>query len=289
MVNIKPLQPELRVKVLGADQVAEIRAATLHVLERVGVHFPSERALRVFAEHGAQVDSGSQNVRLASDLVLEAMSHAPRTYTLSGRAKGTDLTLDGSASYFSTDGSGTETIDFETGEHRPSRKADVAMMAHVADYLSSISFYWPIVSAQDFGRIAPLHELDASFNNTVKHIQSATIIGEKLAHYSLDMAEVIAGSKENLRRGHGICGSRGSGGFYGNAQYRLHLPSDNGWSAGCRQCRSCQRNGADAVNSSRGACIPLVVGLGYGSAVGGLYHQFIGEISVQRGGSSVGP
>ena len=200
MVNIKPLQPELRVKVLGADQVAEIRAATLHVLERVGVHFPSERALRVFAEHGAQVDSGSQNVRLASDLVLEAMSHAPRTYTLSGRAKGTDLTLDGLASYFSTDGSGTETIDFETGEHRPSRKADVAMMAHVADYLSSISFYWPIVSAQDFGRIAPLHELDASFNNTVKHIQSATIIGEKLAHYSLDMAEVIAGSKENLRK-----------------------------------------------------------------------------------------
>ena len=43
------------------------------------------------------------------------------------------------------------------------------MMAHVADYLSSISFYWPIVSAQDFGRLAPLHELDAAFNNTVKH------------------------------------------------------------------------------------------------------------------------
>jgi trimethylamine--corrinoid protein Co-methyltransferase len=88
----------------------------------------------------------------------------------------------------------------ETGECRGSSKADVAMMAHVADYLSSISFYWPIVSAQDYGRIAPLHELDASFNNTVKHIQSATIIGEKLARYSLRMAEVIAGSKENLRR-----------------------------------------------------------------------------------------
>jgi trimethylamine--corrinoid protein Co-methyltransferase len=199
-VNIKPLQPELRLNVLGADQVAEIRAATLHVLERIGVHFPSERALRVFAEHGAQVDSASQIVRLAPELVLEAMSHAPRTYTLSGRAEGTDLTLDGKSSYFATDGCGTETIDMETGEHRRSSKADVAMMAHVADYLSSISFYWPIVSAQDFGQVAPLHELDASFNNTVKHVQSATIIGEKLAHYSLDMAEVIAGSKENLRK-----------------------------------------------------------------------------------------
>jgi trimethylamine--corrinoid protein Co-methyltransferase len=199
-VNIKPIQPKWRANVLGADQVAEIRAATLHVLERVGVHFPSERALRVFAEHGAQVDWESQIVRLAPELVLEAMSHAPRTYILSGRAEGTDLTLNGSASYFATDGSGTETIDFETGEHRRSTKADVAMMAHVADYLSSISFYWPMISAQDFGWAAPVHELDASFNNTVKHIQSATIIGEKLAQYSLRMAEVIAGSKENLRK-----------------------------------------------------------------------------------------
>jgi trimethylamine--corrinoid protein Co-methyltransferase len=200
MANIEPIQTKFRLNILSADQVAEIRAATLYVLETVGVHFPSERALRIFTEYGAHVDSEKQIVRLSPDLVLEAMSHAPRIYTLSGRAEGTDLTLDGRSSYFSTDGCGTETIDIETGEYRSSSKADVAMMAHVADYLSSISFYWPIVSAQDYGRFAPLHELDASFNNTVKHIQSATIIGEKLAHYSLRMAEVITGSKENLRK-----------------------------------------------------------------------------------------
>jgi trimethylamine--corrinoid protein Co-methyltransferase len=130
---------------------------------------------------------------------MEAMSHAPRVYTLSGRAEGTDLILDGTSSFFSTDGCGTETVDFETGERRSSRKDDVAMMAQVADYLSSISFYWPIVSAQDFGRVSPLHELDAAFNNTVKHIQSATIIGEKLAEFSLLMAEVIAGGSEQMR------------------------------------------------------------------------------------------
>jgi len=181
MPNIEPIRPNLRVDVLSADQVSEIRAATLHILDTVGVHFPSEQALNVFAEHGARVDPESQIVRLSPDLVLEAISHAPRTYTLSGRAEGTDLLLDGKSSYFSTDGS------------------DVAMMAHVADYLSSISFYWPIVSAQDYGRAAPLHELDASFNNTVKHIQSATIIGKEIAHHSLRMAEVIAGGSAEMR------------------------------------------------------------------------------------------
>ncbi len=184
---------------LSAEQLAEIKEATLYILKNVGIHFPSEQALSVFAAHGAQVDREGQIVRLAPDLVLEAMSLAPRTYTLTGRNLANDLILDGKSSYFGTDGCGTETIDFETGERRSSSKADVAMMARVSDFLSSVSYYWPMVSAQDFGRISPLHELDASFNNTVKHIQSATIIGEKIAHYSLLMAEVIAGGSEQMR------------------------------------------------------------------------------------------
>ena len=169
MVNIQPIKSKLQLEVLSAEQVAEIRAGTLHTLETVGVHFPSERALRVFSKHGAQVDTESQIVRLPPEMVFEAMSQARRVYTLSGRVEGTNLVLDGSASYFSTDGSGTETIDFMTGEYRQSTKADVAMMARVADYLSSISFYWPMVSAQDYGRLGPLHRLEASFNNTSKH------------------------------------------------------------------------------------------------------------------------
>ena len=200
MSEIKPIQPELRLDVLNADQLSEIKSATLQVLETVGVHFPSVRALQVFSEHGARIDMENQIVRLSPELVAKAMSHAPRSFLLSGRAEGTDLLLDGTRSYFSTDGCGTLTIDFETGEQRPSCKEDVAKMAHVADYLSSIAFYWPMVSARDYGRLAPLHELDAAYNNLVKHVQTETVMGAELARYAVLMAEVIAGSKENLRR-----------------------------------------------------------------------------------------
>jgi len=197
--NIQPIQPKFHLAVLNTEQRQAIKSATLHVLEQVGVRFPSQRALRVFAEHGAQVDWGSQIVRLPPELVTEAMSHAPRSYTLSGRAEGTDLLLDGTSSHFGTDGCGTLTIDFETGEQRHSCKEDVARMARVADYLSSIAFYWPMVSAQDYGRLAPLHELDASFNNTAKHVQTETVMGEKPAQYAVRMAEVIAGDREKMR------------------------------------------------------------------------------------------
>jgi trimethylamine--corrinoid protein Co-methyltransferase len=197
--DIKPIRPKFHLDVLSADQLAEIKSATLHILEHVGIHFPSERALTVFAEHGAQVDREGQIVRLSPDLVLEAMSAAPRSYTLSGRARGTELLLNGTASYFGTDGCGTVTVDFDTGEARPSCKEDVARMARVADYLSSIAFYWPMVSAQDYGPLAPLHELDASFNHTVKHVQTETVMGEKPAAYAVRMAEVIAGDREKMR------------------------------------------------------------------------------------------
>ena len=199
MPNIEPIRPRFHLEVLNAEQVEALRMATLHVLEHVGIHFPSDRALRVFAKHGAQVDRDSQIVRLSPDLVTEALSHAPRSYLLSGRVDKTDLLLDGTACYFATDGCGTLTLDFETGEQRRSCKEDVAKMARVADYLSSVSFYWPMVSAQDYGRLAPLHELDASFNNTVKHVQTETVMGEKPARYAVRMAEAIAGDRERMR------------------------------------------------------------------------------------------
>jgi len=197
--RIEPIHTKYHLDVLTVEQLGAIKSATSHVMEQVGVQFPSERALRVFAEHGAQVDWNTQVVKLSPGLVLEALSHAPRSYVLSGRAGGTNLVLDGNASYFGTDGCGTRTVDFDTGLERRSCKDDVARMARVADHLSSVAFYWPMVSAQDYGRLAPLHELDASFNNTVKHVQTETVMGEGPARYAVRMAEVIAGDKERMR------------------------------------------------------------------------------------------
>jgi trimethylamine--corrinoid protein Co-methyltransferase len=199
MPSILPIRSQLKLEVLSAEALAEIKSATLQVMERVGVRFPSPKALQVFADHGADIEHDTGIVKLPGDLVLNAMRRAPRAYALAGRGEDTNLTLDGAASYFGTDGCGVETVDFSTGARRRSRKADVAQMARVADYLSSIAFYWPMVSAQDYGITAPLHELDASFNNTVKHVQTETVMGEKPARYALRMAEVIAGDGATLR------------------------------------------------------------------------------------------
>ena len=197
---IQPLRPAFRLQTVTDEQLARLQEATLTVLEEVGVHFPSERALSIFADHGALVDHETQIVKIPSDLVRKAMATAPRYFHMGARDPACDLPLQEGVTYFTTDGCGVEAVDLHTGERRPSSKADVAMMARVADYLSSIGFYWPMVSAQDYGRAAPLHELDATWNNSVKHVQSVTLMGEKLARYGIEMGTVIAGDREALRR-----------------------------------------------------------------------------------------
>ena len=197
---LEPLRSAFRVQYLTDEQLDKLQNATLEILENVGIKFPSEKALNVFAEHGAQVDRATQIVKIKRDMVFNAMKTVPRFFVMGSRLPEYDLNLQEGTTYFTTDGCGVEVVDLETRQYRPSSKADVGMMARVADYLPSIGFYWPMVSAQDCGRTSPLHELEVGWNNTVKHFQSETIMGGREAAYAVEMATVISGSREELRK-----------------------------------------------------------------------------------------
>ncbi|HSG15392.1 MAG TPA: trimethylamine methyltransferase family protein [Anaerolineae bacterium] len=194
-----------RLEVLSAEQIKQVQAGTYRLLQEVGVHFPSPRALELFADHGADVDLATEIVRLSPDLVDKAMSTAPRSFVLGGREERFDMFLDGRSSYLCTDGCGVHVVDLETRERRPSRKADVAMMARVSDSLPLIGFFWPLVSAQDHGRTAPLHECHAGLTSTLKHVRGGTTTYAQLAPYIVEMATVVAGSEEVRRKRPPIC------------------------------------------------------------------------------------
>ena len=195
---LEPIQTNHRLQYLSTEQLDQMQAATLQVLEETGVCFPSEKALAILADHGAMVDHATQIVRFPRELVLKAMATAPRYTHLGARDPECDLHLEDQKTYFTVDGCGVEVIDFETRQRRPSTKIDVARQAHVADYLSAIGFFFPTVSPQDCGVTSPLHILDAAWNNTVKHVVG-DVLGLRLAQYAVEMATVIAGSKKDFQ------------------------------------------------------------------------------------------
>ena len=185
--DIIPFASPFKSELLTQAELETLKGGTLRLLDEVGVHFPSRMALEIFADHGARVDMDTEIVRIPPDLVEKAMSTAPRSFVLGGREERFDLLLDGSCSYLCTDGTGVHVVDLETREKRPSRKEDVAMMARVCDALPLISFYWPLVSAQDYGRTAPLHQCHAGLTNTLKHVRGGMTVLPQLAPYIVEM------------------------------------------------------------------------------------------------------
>lgn len=198
--TIEPIRTNYELNFLDNTQLNYLQEATLSILENTGVKFPSEKALKVFAEHGAIVDHASQVVKFPRDLVLKAMATVPRYFTLGARNPDFDLSLQKGVSYFTNDGCGHNVVDPITGEIRASTKADVGMMARINDYLSSMSFSWTMVSAQDCGVTSPLHEIDITWRNNTKHYGSVTMMGEEICRYGVEMATVLRGSLEEVRK-----------------------------------------------------------------------------------------
>ena len=176
-----------------------LHQATLRLLETTGMRFESPQALAILKKAGAKVDEGSDLVRLPRRLVEEALSLAPRQFVLGARDPSCDLLLGSGVTYGTTDGCGVEVVDWHTGERRSSTKADLEAVTRIQDCLGSISFWWPTVSAGDCGETAQLHEIEAGWNNTSKHLMGM-VQGETLARAAVEMATAVAGGAGELRR-----------------------------------------------------------------------------------------
>jgi trimethylamine--corrinoid protein Co-methyltransferase len=193
--------PRLRLEVLRPEDVRRIHTATLEVIETVGVHFPSARALDLWEAHGGQVDRGTMVVQVPGRIIEEALRAAPPAYTLAARAPAQDLPLDGNHVYVGTDGCGVEVIDLESGKRRRSGLQDVVDIARLADALPEVAFHWVPVSAQDCpAETRGLYEVRAIWGNSTKHVQTESIYSEREARAAVEMAAAIAGGREALRK-----------------------------------------------------------------------------------------
>ena len=199
-IGLRP-KPEMMMQVMSDDELKRIHAATLRVLAEVGVIFPSPKALDIFEDAGAEVDRGAKRVCIHGDLLMEALAKAPRSYVMGSRGgPERDLILGSGRTYCGTGGTGNAMMDARTGRKRPSTKIDVAECARICDYLSEVDFYWPVVDATDKPvETMALHEIEAAFNNTRKHVHIVSCVTEAAARYAAEMARVAAGGGDTLK------------------------------------------------------------------------------------------
>ncbi len=193
--------PKLKLEILTPAEVKKIHDATLWIIEKVGVKFPSKRALDIWAENGADIDRERKIVKAKGELIESALKKCPPVYPLAARDPNQDLPLDGNHVFVGTDGCGVEVIDIQSGQRRISKLQDVVDIARIADATEEVAFHWVPVSAQDTPpQTRGLHELQAIWENSTKHVQTESIYSISEAKAAIEMASMIAGGKEALRK-----------------------------------------------------------------------------------------
>lgn len=182
------------------DELYAIHCSTLDVLWHTGLKVTSKEAQDIFDGGGAIVERETNTVRIPPYVVEEAIKSAPSTILLAGRNPKNDFVIESNRTGFTNFGEGINIIDLHTKQYRKTVKQDVADTALMCDAMSEIDVYERAVSARDVPAVvAPLHEAEAAYANTSKHLFMGCGNGKNL-RTMVEMAAAVVGGKDKLRK-----------------------------------------------------------------------------------------
>jgi len=183
-------------KVLSEEQVRRLDAASLEVLEEVGVHVPHEEMLGRFADAGARVDHGKERVRIPPELVQRCLEECGKQFTIYGRDRTKRAAFGvGERNYNSVAGEALWVDDAFTGR-RYATLEDVGTAARLADALPGITIAGAMADPQE---VPPgcrcVFAAAELLKNTTKPV-TFWFHDRASARFILDLLSIVAGSEE---------------------------------------------------------------------------------------------
>lgn len=193
-----------RAKMVTMDQKEEdlIHELSIRCLNEIGVCVHSDKVLKMLEENGAIVNYDSMVAKIPETMVNKALQSAPSKFTLYGRDSKHDIALpiDGPPKC-APSGLAAFISDLETGEERNATKDDLGKFIRLADALDGIGYVWTSITLSDVPSMAHgAHEVWITLQNTTKHITSVSAQSAKDALMQIELAALVTGGKENLKR-----------------------------------------------------------------------------------------
>jgi len=171
----------------------------MKILEEIGVKMDDPRALKLFKEHGCEVDEVKRVVKIKEEFVKEHLKKAPKVFTIYSRGS-EKMEVGSGAFYMLSPSDNVYLLDMETGKRRTGTLEDCKNMARLVD---ALEFYHicctPSLPQEIEPHLRGLYAAAETLRNTEKHYLPEPV-GPKEAHYILKMAEAIAGGEAELRR-----------------------------------------------------------------------------------------
>jgi trimethylamine--corrinoid protein Co-methyltransferase len=172
----------------------------LTLLQNVGLRMAGSQRLSELRQAGAVVDDTTAVVRFAPELIDELRRRCPREVVMGGGAPDKDVVLrEGEPSRFAPSGCAALTLDYRTGERRPSTLEDLRAATILLDETPELAVQWTTVTAND----VPLEQREmleyyTVLSETEKHVTFVDC--PSAVEPVLRIAEVLCGSLDEFRR-----------------------------------------------------------------------------------------
>ena len=181
-------------ELLTQEQVERVHAASLEILEEVGLKVRYEPAREVFAKHGCSVDG--ERVKLPRDMVEKYRKMAPPKFTFYARDPKFDKTIPDNSPVIVTASSAPNIIDPITGKERRAESSDIARIAHLINELPGYDMFSISTLAEDAPKDQfTISRLYPALKYCLKPIRTTTT-DHKDTLAMLEMAYIVAGGKE---------------------------------------------------------------------------------------------
>ena len=188
----------LHISRLSDDQVGKIHAASLEILERIGVRLDLQEAVDILVKAGSRVTEDGR-VHVPPKLVEDALKTAPKEVTLFDRNGKPVMPLGGNRCFFGPGSDCLNLIDHRSGERRKPVIQDVVEGVKLCDALPNIDFVMSMVLPCDVDQtVADIYQMEAMLSNTIKPILYVSYEVKGLIH-AVEMAEAVVGGEEALR------------------------------------------------------------------------------------------
>jgi trimethylamine--corrinoid protein Co-methyltransferase len=193
---------QARTVFLNQQEMDLIHAHSIKSLQEIGIKVHSKPVLEILEKNGASVDFNAMVAKIPEKMVNQALESVQKKFSLCARDPKRDLKVP-TRTYPWVTTSGLEVFvnDYEAGKYRDSTRKDIAAFTRLGDAIDSLDFLWTALTAKD---VTPLahgpHELWVTMQNTTKHVQGATVQSAEDAKVKIELAALIAGGKEELRK-----------------------------------------------------------------------------------------
>jgi trimethylamine--corrinoid protein Co-methyltransferase len=185
---------------LTQQHVERTHAASLEILENVGMLVRNEKARTIYKQHGCQVDVETHIVKFPPTVVEKYRAMLPPIFTFHGRGPEYDRTLPQDGPIIVTGSSAPDIIDPVTGHVRRALSGDIARIAQLIQELPAYDVFSISTLADD---AAPgqftLSRLYPALKHCLKPIRSTTKDKDD-ATQVMQLLYAIAGGSEAFRQ-----------------------------------------------------------------------------------------